>query len=75
MPEFIVTTTEYVAGTYRVDAEDADEARAKFEKPRHLIDWEDVDQTDYMAFRVEVRDVVASGDREAPAAGQEEETR
>jgi hypothetical protein len=57
MTMFVVKTHESVAGTYLVEAENAAEARAKFEQPRHLIDWDDFDQTDYMAFALEVQSV------------------
>lgn len=59
MAHFIVTTWEHVTGTYVVEADDEAAARAKFERPRHLIEWEDVDQTNYAAFDLEVRSVVA----------------
>lgn len=52
---FIVTTWEHVEGRYRVEADSAEEAQAKFGNPK--IDWEKVEQLDYQAFEVDVRSV------------------
>jgi hypothetical protein len=42
------------------DITEAAEARAKFDETPggRLIDWQGVTQTDYMAFEVEIREVV-----------------
>lgn len=53
--QFVVTTRETVEGTYLVTAESEEAARAKFDRqPGRLIDWAGVDQTDYMAYEVEI---------------------
>jgi hypothetical protein len=53
--KYRVKTHEDVEGTYLVEADSPEEARAHFGDPR--IDWESVEQIDYMAFGCEVREV------------------
>lgn len=55
MPRFIITTWEDVEGLYSVEAEDRAAAEAMFGDPR--INWDQVEQLDYMAFSVEVKTV------------------
>lgn len=55
---FVVTTWEQVEGTYLVTADSEDEARAKFKQQRgRMIDWDGVEQTNYMAFKVDIESV------------------
>jgi hypothetical protein len=74
MKTYIITTVERVEGTYEVRADSEIEARAKFiPQPGRLIDWSGVEQVDYMAFAVEVRDYdrgTPVGPKD-PEAGQE----
>lgn len=53
--KFRVTTWEHVEGTYEVEAASPEEAKARFGDPK--IDWDNVEQIDYIAFSCEVREV------------------
>lgn len=58
--QFVVITHESVEGRYLVTAESESAARAKFERtPGRQVDWEGVEQTDYMAYEVEIESVTA----------------
>lgn len=60
--KFIVRTTEAVAGTYLVEAEDEDEAREAVGEGLPDIDWDCVEQQDYDAFEVKIDEVEESGE-------------
>jgi hypothetical protein len=53
---YIVKTQESVAGTYRVEAESAEDAKSKFGDPK--IDWSAVEQIDYVAFSLAIESVL-----------------
>lgn len=56
---FIVKTHESVEGTYRVEAESHKEAEAHFRTGHGpIINWDGVEQQDYMAFSCDVQSVV-----------------
>jgi hypothetical protein len=55
MPAFIITTDEDVSGTYRVEADDEESARAAFGDPG--IDWARVEQISYDAYSLDVTTV------------------
>lgn len=59
MPTFIIKTHEDVEGTYRVEAATEEEARARFDGEGPLIDWTGVEQIDYMALSLDLRDIAA----------------
>lgn len=57
--DFVVVTKERVEGRYAVTAATEQEARAKFARsPGRLINWDGVEQMDYMAYDVEVSEVL-----------------
>lgn len=66
MQRFIITTEEIAEGRYLVDAVDEDQARKKIHGPP--IDWDGVEQLDYMASIVEVEKVV-----QVPLPGEDED--
>jgi hypothetical protein len=54
----MVTTWEQVEGTYLVEAETEDAARAKFNAQRgKLSDWDRVEQVNYRVFDVQLESV------------------
>ena len=53
---YLITTHEHVEGTYVVQAGNELLARAKFSQP---IDWEGVEQTQYMSFDVEIEKCIS----------------
>lgn len=67
MGTFIVKTEESVTGTYLVEAEDEKQARERFNEDSGKLDWDHVEQTDYMAYTCEVQSVEALEYPQRPA--------
>lgn len=67
MGTFIVKTEESVTGTYLVEAEDEKQARERFHEDSGKLDWDHIEQTDYMAYTCEVQSVEALEYPQRPA--------
>jgi len=58
--KYVIKTIEEVEGTYEVEADSEQDARSAFPGPFSDgpdIDWDRVEQREYMAFSCEVRSV------------------